>query len=67
LTHERAVAPYLTDEGERGYEQVFLPVMDVAIFVKPERWQTWDVTATLGTMTEHGYSEEDAARWYVSG
>jgi len=63
----RAVAPYLTDEGKRGYESVFLPVMDVAIIVTPERWQTWDVTAMLDTMAEHGYTEEDAARWYVSG
>jgi PPOX class probable F420-dependent enzyme len=60
-----AVAPYLTEEGKRGYEEVFLPVMDVAIVVTPERWRTWDETAMLATMVEHGYTEEDAARWYV--
>jgi PPOX class probable F420-dependent enzyme len=64
--NRRAVAPYLTEEGASGYDEVFLPVMDVTIVVTPERWRTWDETAMLATMLEHGYTEDDAARWYVA-
>jgi PPOX class probable F420-dependent enzyme len=64
--NRRAVAPYLTEEGARGYEEVFLPVMDVTIVVAPERWRNWDETAMLATMVEHGYTADDASRWYVA-
>ena len=64
--NRRAVAPYLTTEGARGYEEVFLPVMDVAIVVTAERWSSWDETAMLATMVEYGYTADDAARWYVA-
>jgi PPOX class probable F420-dependent enzyme len=63
--NRRAVAPYLTEEGQRGYGEVFLPIMDVAIVVTPERWHTWHDKAMLTTMIEHGYTEDDADRWYV--
>jgi len=64
--NRQAVAPYLTEEGKRGYGEVFLPIMDVAIVVTPKRWRIWDETAMLTTMVEHGYTEDDVARWYVA-
>ena len=60
-----AVARYLTEEGQRGFGELFLPIMDVTIIVTPERWQSWSVTGMLETMRQHGYTEDDAARWYV--
>ena len=60
--NRRAVAPYLTEEGARGYEEVFLPVMDVTIVVTPERWHTWDESNMLDTMVERGYTQDDASR-----
>jgi nitroimidazol reductase NimA-like FMN-containing flavoprotein (pyridoxamine 5'-phosphate oxidase superfamily) len=59
-----AVGRYLTEEGRQGYAEVFLPIMDVTIVVTPERWQSWNETGMLNTMIEHGYTEDDAARWY---
>jgi len=64
--NRQAVAPYLTEEGQHGYGEVFLPIMDVAIVVTPERWRTWDESGMLTTMVEHGYTEDDVARWYVA-
>lgn len=54
-----AVDRYLTDEGERGFGDTFLPLMDVTIVVTPVRWQTWNVTAMVATAVGHGYTEED--------
>ncbi len=36
--------------------------MDVTIVVTPKRRRTWDETAMLAAMVEHGYTADDAAR-----
>lgn len=60
-----AMERYLTHEGRRGYERTFLPLLDVTIAVTPDRWQSWKSISMLQTMLEHGYTEDDVARWYV--
>jgi hypothetical protein len=59
-----AMERYLTEEGKRGFDKVFLPLMDVTIVLVPERWQTWDESGMHETMRRHGYTPDDAARWY---
>ena len=59
-----AMDRYLTDEGKPKFDEVFLAILDVTIVLVPERWQTWDESGMHETMRQHGYTAEDAARWY---
>jgi nitroimidazol reductase NimA-like FMN-containing flavoprotein (pyridoxamine 5'-phosphate oxidase superfamily) len=59
-----AMERYLTDEGKRAFDEVFLPLMDATIVFVPQRWQTWDESGMHETMRRHGYTPDDAARWY---
>lgn len=57
---------YLTEEGKRGFEKTFLPLLDVTIVMIPDRWQTWTEAGMLETAAEHGFTEADVADWYVA-
>ena len=59
-----AMDRYLTDEGKRAFDEVFLTLMDVTIVLMPDRWQTWDESGMHETIRRHGYSVEDVAGWY---
>jgi PPOX class probable F420-dependent enzyme len=61
-----AMDRYLTDEGLRAFDEVLLTLMDVTIVLIPKRWQTWDESGMHETIRRHGYTAEDAARWYRS-
>lgn len=60
----RSVERYLTEEGREAFGRTFLPMMDVTVVITPRRWHSWDEAGMLATMAEHGYTPEDAARWY---
>ncbi len=61
----RTADRYLTDEGRVAFSRTFLPIMDVTLVITPRRWHAWNEDGMLATMAEHGYTPEDAARWYL--
>lgn len=56
---------YLTEAGQAVYEEVIGPIMDLAIIVTPERWQTWTDSMMFEPILERGYSEEEMAGWFL--
>jgi hypothetical protein len=63
--NEASNARYLTEEGKAHYAEALAPIMDVAIVVEPERWQTWKDAQMYEPLLEQGYSEEEIEGWFL--
>jgi PPOX class probable F420-dependent enzyme len=56
---------YLTDAGRVGWARTVAPVEDVSIALVPARWSWWSPEAMFEVISDHGYTEEEAAGWFL--
>ena len=55
---------YTTEEGARGWTETMGPLDDVTVVLRPSRWWSWSLAATVEVMVEPGYDLEEVAAWF---